>query len=169
MAVFSEKIINAYYSNPEHDTVCVLWSDGKIAREHFLLVDETDDQFNSLLEEWSYESLDQSTAAKIDNEKQIFRNSFENYARDNNLYGYDQEGNEPDQKDKEEIILLNIEDLIFNFDDEDSQNKEELFKLKLKFFDRDEVKNSKAKKKKADLRKSTSPLEAISIYHSFMK
>ncbi len=169
MAVFSEKIINAYYTNAEHDTVGVLWSDGKVAREHFLLVDETDHQFKSLLEEWSYESLDQSTVAKIEDERQIFRNSFENYARDHNLYGYDQDGNEPDQKDKEEIILLNIEDLIFNFDPTDNQNKEELFKLKLKFFDRDEVKNSKAKKKKADLRKSTSPLEAIAIYHSFVK
>jgi hypothetical protein len=168
-AVFSGKIINAYYSNPEHNTVCILWSDGKVAREHYLPVDEGDDQFKALLKEWSYESLDQSTAAKIDNEKQIFRNAFENYARDNNLYGYDQDGKEPEQKDKEEIILLNIEDLIFNFDAKDNQNKEELFKLKLKFFDRDEVKNSKAKKKKADLRKAASPLEAIAIYHSFVK
>ena len=129
-AVFSGKIINAYYSNPEHNTVCILWSDGKVAREHYLPVDEGDDQFKALLKEWSYESLDQSTAAKIDNEKQIFRNAFENYARDNNLYGYDQDGNEPEQKDKEEIILLNIEDLIFNFDAKDNQNKEELFKSK---------------------------------------
>ena len=92
-AVFSGKIINAYYSNPEHNTVCILWSDGKVAREHYLPVEEGDDQFKALLKEWSYESLDQSTAAKIDNEKQIFRNAFENYARDNNLYGYDQDGN----------------------------------------------------------------------------
>ena len=168
-AVFSGKIINAYYSNPEHNTVCILWSDGKVAREHYLPVDEGDDQFKALLKEWFYESLDQSTAAKIDNEKQIFRNAFENYARDNNLYGYDQDGNEPEQKDKEEIILLNIEDLIFNFDAKDNQNKEELFKLKLKFFDRDEVKSSKAKKKKAALRKAISPLEAIAIYQSFVK
>ena len=58
---------------------------------------------------------------------------------------------------------------MFNFDPEDNDQKEELFKLKLKFFDRDEVKSSKAKKKKADLRKAISPLEAIAIYHSFVK
>tara|TARA_Y100000593_G_scaffold86264_1_gene164665 strand:- start:14544 stop:15050 length:507 start_codon:yes stop_codon:yes gene_type:complete len=168
MAVFSDKIINAYYTNPEHNTICILWSDGKVAREHHLPVDEDDDQFNDFLKEWSYESLEESTRVKLDNERNVFRSAFENYARDNNLYGYS-ENSSPEQKDKEEVILLNIEDLIFNFDPKDNQQKEELFKLKLKFFDRDEVKNSKAKKKKADLRKAESPLEAISIYHSFVK
>ena len=61
MAHFSGKIINAYYTNPEQDTVCVMWSDGKIAREHYVVVDENDAQFKELLEEWSYDSLDQAT------------------------------------------------------------------------------------------------------------
>ena len=47
--------------------------------------------------------------------------------------------------------------------------KEELFKLKLKFFDRDEVKSSRKRKAKTDLRKAESPLEAIVLYHSFVK
>ena len=72
-------------------------------------------------------------------------------------------------EEKEEVILLNIEDLIFNFDPEDNVQKEELFKLKLKFFDRDEVKSSKKRKAKTDLRKAETPLEAIVLYNSFVK
>ena len=168
-AIFSEKIINAYYTNPEHNTVCVLWSDDKIAREHMVVVDENDWQFSELLKEWSYESLAESTKVKINNEKNIFHQAFENYARDNNLYGYTVDSEPEIPKHAEEVILLDIEDLMFNFDPEDNDQKEELFKLKLKFFDRYEVKSSKAKKKKADLRKAISPLEAIAIYHSFVK
>ena len=48
-------------------------------------------------------------------------------------------------------------------------NDQELFKLKLKFFDRDEVKSSKKRKAKTDLRKAESPLEAIVLYNSFVK
>ena len=64
MAHFSNKIINAYYTNNDRDTVCVMWSDQEVAREHYLVVDEEDDQFQELLDEWSYDSLDEST--KID-------------------------------------------------------------------------------------------------------
>ena len=48
MAHFSGKIINAYYTNPEQDTVCVMWSDGKIAREHYVVVDENDARVSDL-------------------------------------------------------------------------------------------------------------------------
>ena len=170
MAHFSGKIINAYYTNTERDTVCVMWSDGEFAREHYVVADEEDAQFQELLSEWSYESLNQSTSIYVENARNEFRDAFERYAKQNNLYGYTEDGPPPEYpKENEEVILLNIEDLIFNFDPEDTQQKEELFKLKLKFFDRDEVKSSKKRKAKTDLRKAESPLEAIALYHSFVK
>jgi hypothetical protein len=169
MAHFTNNIINAYYTNGERDTVCVMWSDGKVAREHYLMVDEEDDQFKELLSEWSYDSLDESTKIYVENARNEFKDAFERYAKERNLYGYTEDGGSPEDKEKEEVILLNIEDLIFNFDPEDTQQKEELFKLKLKFFDRYEVKSSKKRKAKTDLRKAESPLEAIVLYNSFVK
>ncbi len=169
MAHFSNKIINAYYTNNERDTVCVMWSDDKVAREHYVIVNEEDTQFQELLSEWSYESLDESTRVYVENARNEFRDAFERYAKERNLYGYTEDGGSPEDKEKEEVILLNIEDLIFNFDPEDNEQKEELFKLKLKFFDRDEVKSSKKRKAKTDLRKAESPLEAIVLYNSFVK
>ena len=169
MALFTGKIINAYYTNTIHDTVCVMWSDGEFAREHYLMVDEEDDQFQELLNEWSYDSLDESTKVYVENARNEFHQAFERYAKERNLYGYTEDGGSPEEKEKEESILLNIEDLIFNFDPEDNEQKEELFKLKLKFFERDEVKSSRKRKAKTDLRKAESPLEAIVLYHSFVK
>ena len=169
MAHFSNKIINAYYTNNERDTVCVMWSDQEVAREHYLVVDEEDDQFQELLDEWSYDSLDESTKIYIENARNEFHQAFERYAKERNLYGYTEDGGTPEDKETEEVILLNIEDLIFNYDPEDNTQREELFKLKLKFFDRDEVKSSKKRKAKTDLRKAVTPLEAIVLYHSFVK
>ena len=58
---FCGRIVEAYYSNPELNTVAILWSDGEKNREYYVNVDEEDDQFNALLKEWSYESLDECT------------------------------------------------------------------------------------------------------------
>ena len=189
---FCGRIVEAYYSNPELDTVAIMWSDGEKNREYYVVVDEEDDQFNALLKEWSYESLDECTRNKNEAGRQEFRDAFQRYAIEQGLYTY---GNpdRPKKKEKEEKeeikalqkkkkkleekleevtvlnILLNVEDLIFNFDPENNQQKEELFKLKLKIFERDVVRNSEAKTKKTALRKAKSPLEVISIYYSFVK
>ena len=77
MAHFTGKIINAYYTNTNHDTVCVMWSDGQVAREHYVTVDENDHQFKELLEEWSYDSLDKATKQYTDNLSQEFKDPFE--------------------------------------------------------------------------------------------
>ena len=73
---FSGKIVEAYYSNPELDTVAVLWSDGERNREYYINVDENDHQFQALLKEWSYESLDEATRKRNENTRQEFRDAF---------------------------------------------------------------------------------------------
>ena len=65
--------------------------------------------------------------------------------------------------------IINVEYLLFNYNPEINQHREELFKLKLKMFEEDIVKNSKAKIKKTAIRKATTPAEAISAYNAFMK
>ena len=159
---FSGRIVEAYYSNPELNTVAVMWSDGERNREYYINVDEEDDQFQALLKEWSYESLDECTRNRNEATRQEFRDAFHNYATDNNLY---QHGN-PDGRRVETRADL---DIIFDFDPDNYQHKEELFKLKLKMFEQDAVKNSKAKTKKTAIRKAETPAEAISAYNTFVK
>ncbi len=168
MAHFSGKIINAYYTNSEHNTVCVMWSDGELAREHYVVVDENDTQFQELLEEWSYDSLDQATQQFNDNVSQEFKDAFERYAIRNNLYGYSEDGSVPRPQDDDEVLRGDLETLILNFDEENIEQKEQLFKLKLKLFEEDVVKSSKKRTAKTDLRKAETPVEAIAAYAKFL-
>ncbi len=168
MAHFSGKIINAYYTNSEHNTVCVMWSDGELAREHYVVVDENDTQFQELLEEWSYDSLDQATQQYHDNVGQEFKDAFERYAIRNNLYGYSEDGSVPRPQDDDEVLRGDLETLILNFDEENIEQKEQLFKLKLKLFEEDVVKSSKKRTAKTDLRKAETPVEAIAAYAKFL-
>ena len=43
--LWSDKITDYYYSNPELDTVAVMWTDPEdgLTREHYIKVDETDE------------------------------------------------------------------------------------------------------------------------------
>ena len=66
---FCGRIIEAYYTNPELDTVCVtyredeqLTPDGEPrAYDYYMEVDETDVRFQALLKEYSYEDLQTTT------------------------------------------------------------------------------------------------------------
>ena len=159
---FSGRIVEAYYSNPELNTVAVMWSDGEKNREYYINVDEEDDQFQALLKEWSYESLDECTRNRNEATRQEFRDAFHQYATEHNLY---QHGDPDYQKEEKQSSL----DIIFDFDPENFVHKEDLFKLKLKMFEQDAVKNSKAKTKKTAVRKAKTPAEAISAYYAFIK
>ena len=199
---FCGRIVEAYYSNPELDTVAIMWSDGEKNREYYVVVDEEDDQFQALLKEWSYESLDECTRGRNEQTRQEFRDAFQRYATEQGLYGFGDKSKQikvvtefveveiDSVKEVEKFVIeevetetikevekavtrqpriINVEYLLFNYNPEINQHREELFKLKLKMFEEDIVKNSKAKIKKTAIRKATTPAEAISAYHTFIK
>ena len=164
---FCGRIVEAYYSNPELNTVAVMWSDGEKNREYYINVDEEDDQFQALLKEWSYESLDECTRNRNEATRQEFRDAFHNYATEHNLYTH----GDPDahtQGEQKTDLQVSL-DFVFDFDPENFVHKEELFKLKLKIFEQDIVKKSKAKAKKTAIRKAENFVEVISAYHTFVK
>lgn len=153
---FSGKIIEAYYTNPELDTVSIIWSDGKKAREYYVVVDEEDHQFQALLSEFTYDDIDECTIKRNEAGRQEFKAAFHRYAIGQKLYI---------EKEEKQASL----DILFDFDPENDKHKEELFKLKLKIFDQDVVQNSKAKTKKTKIRKAETPLETVILYNSFLK
>ena len=159
---FCGRIVEAYYANAELDTVQIMWSDGEKHREYHLKVDENDDQFQALLKEYSYENLDETTRAKNEAGRQLFRDAFHRYATQNNMF------NAENVSQNSEEFQGSL-DLMFEFDPEDAEQKEALFKLKLKIFEQEEVKKSRKKKAKTDIRKAETPIEAIVAYHSFLK
>ena len=163
---FSGRIVEAYYSNPELDTVEIMWTDGEVNRSYHLKVDEDDDQFKALLSEYSYESLDEATRMRNEAGRQAFRDAFHRYATDHGLYGHGADGTGPEEKQADLSI-------IFDYDEEDPLHKEELFKLKLKMFEQDAVKESDnsaiVKTLKKEIRTSKTPLEALVIYSELIK
>jgi len=157
---FCGRIVEAYYNNAELNSVEILWSDGDKNRSYHLAVDEHDAQFQALLSEYSYENLDESTRARNESQRQVFRDAFHRYALQNNMFST---GELPQNPEEFQGSL----DLLFEFDPDDDGQKEALFKLKLKIFEQEKVKNSKSKVNKAAIRKSTTPLEAISAFAKF--
>ena len=154
---WSDKITDYYYTNPEMDTVAVLWTnpDDGLVREHYILVDEADEQWRDFAKEVSYEDIDKRTQVRHEQFREEFREAFQNYAQRNNIES-DYVANQNDS--------LNI---IFEFDHENEKHKDILFKLKLKMFEQEVVKKSKKRTAKTDIRKSETPLEAIKSYTSF--
>jgi len=154
---FCGRIVEAYYTNAPQNTVAILWSDGEKNREYHLKVDEEDDQFKALLAEFSYESIDECTLAKNELGRKWWRDAFESYVEQTGL-----RAGIPEERQSDLSI-------IFDFDPENSEHKEGLFKLKLQMFEQDIVKKSKSKISKASIRKASTPIEAIVAYKKFIK
>ena len=174
------RIIEAYYTSAALDNICVVHNyevpdDGHhtaadgvtpnggemAATVYNISVAENDERLAALLEEFSYEAIDECTRNKNENTRQEFRDAFHRYATQNNMYGH---GLDSGQNQDESQGSLNI---VFDFDPENTEHKEVLFKMKLKMFEQDAVKNSKKRKAKTEIRKAETPVEAIKAYASF--
>ena len=160
--LWSGKITDYYYSNPESNTVAVLWTDPEdgLTREHYIKVDETDEQWRDFVKEVPYEKIDERTRAKHEVHREQFRIAFREYS----------------QKYPDEVeIVKPFEDIIIEFlagfDKEDSLKKEQLFKLKHKVLEQEIVKNSKSSDKfknaKTFIRKANTPIEVLLGYMVF--
>jgi hypothetical protein len=165
--LWSDKITDYYYSNPELDTVAVMWTDpdDKLTREHYIKVDESDEQWRDFVAEVSYEKIDERTMVRHEQFREQFREAFNNYAQPHDV----------NQNVDQTIQPANFEDIIINFindfDVTNVEHKETLFKLKLKVFELEIVKNSKSAEKfknaKTFIRKSENPVEVLLGYMVF--
>lgn len=165
MAYFWEdKIADVTYTNPELDTVKILWKDGDdVYREHYLKVDEEDEQFQALLEVTSYEDIELRTKAANDIVRQEFKDAFNDYAE---RVGMNVDtGENPEYKDADYFKFF------VSFDPKSPEDKERLFSLKLNVFEQFEVKNAdtsdNSKKTKTAIRKSIDPIQILSLLQSF--
>ena len=135
---FCGRIIEAYYTNPELDTVCVtyredeqLTPDGEPrAYDYYMEVDETDARFQALLKEvfirgFTKQRLKRDTRYIV----KIFKILLVNILRRNGLTSSLSDDRLVEKPG------LNFYDEFFNFDEQDVKHKEELFRLKLRIFE----------------------------------
>ena len=177
---FVGKIIEAYYTSAKLDNICVVHNyevpddgvhtqadgvtpnGGEIAATVYnISVADNDDRLAALLEEFSYEAIHECTRNKNENARQEFRDAFHRYATQQNMYGH---GLDSGANQDESQGSLNI---VFDFDPENNDHKEVLFKLKLKMFEQEEVKSSRKRTAKTEIRKAETPAEAIKAYAKF--
>ena len=170
--LWTDKITDYYYSNPELDTVAVLWTDpdDNLVREHYIMVDEEDEQWRDFVKVVSYEDIDKRTQARHEQFREQFREAFRDWA------GRNESNNDGDsagdsaggtEKPYEDVVI----DFLSTYDKESPEQKEQLFKLKLKIFEQDIVKNAKSsdnfKNAKTFIRKAKSPIEVLLGYMVF--
>jgi hypothetical protein len=63
MAVFSGKITKAFFTNPSHDTIQVIYKDGKKNIDHYIGVDYDHPDFRDLIKEYSIGRIEKATLA----------------------------------------------------------------------------------------------------------
>tara|TARA_A100001037_G_C14909671_1_gene526644 strand:+ start:155 stop:763 length:609 start_codon:yes stop_codon:yes gene_type:complete len=167
---FCGRIIEAYYTNPELDTVCVtyredeqLTPDGEPrAYDYYMEVDETDARFQALLKEYSYETIQETTEERARVYRKDFQNIVKEYIKENGLTSSLSDDRLVEKAQKK------LFDSIINFDEQDVKHKEELFRLKLLVFESDVAENAN-RDQKVKIRKASSPLEVLATYYDIIK
>ena len=151
MAVFSGKIIEAYYANSENDCVEVIYKQGEKAINHFLKVDFNNQDFKDLIEEYDTDKIAASTIARN-----------RQYAKQ--LSDMIDQGIKSKTDVKQRVSIEEFIDSMLNFNSSDKQSAEILFALKVKVFENDKVKSCDDKDLKSSLRSAKTPVDLISIF-----
>lgn len=154
MAIFSGKIIEAYFANSENDAVEVIYEEGKRAINHYLPVDYNNQDFKDLVEEYSTDKIAEATIARN-----------RRYAQQ--LSDIVDAGIKSKTDLKQRVSVEDFVKSILNFDPDDAQCKEMLFTLKVEIFETQKVKQSTDKQKKSNLRSAQTPLELLVAYNEF--
>ena len=155
MAIFSGKIIEAYFANSENDTVEVIYRENDKAVVFYVPVDHENQLYKDLVKEYDSELISQST---------LNRNKL--YAKQVKDLVFAQKTALVNQKHK-----TNIEDFVNILIDFKGENKEHLdvmFQLKVRIFEQDLIKKSSNKELKSKIRTSKTPLEILYYYKELM-
>lgn len=153
MAIFSGKIIEAYYTNKEKNTIEVIYKDGEKAINHYLTYDPSHPDFQDLIKEYGSENLLKTTTNRLNGYRSQLKKVVSDY----------QQGALKVAEDEVNSLRNNFFSSLLNFDIENQKHLEFLFTLKLKIFELDVVKNSTDTEKKDLIRNSKTILEVLNI------
>ena len=161
MAEFKGKLIEAYFSNNEKDTICAVFNtetpDGPRATDFYINVDPNEYYYQELLKEMTIEEIEAHTQKRLETYTENLKKLVKKWA------GGDIKEWDPKSVDK--AVNTRIINFLFNFDKDDKKQQELMFRMKLKMFEQDVVKNAKDKDaEKSDLRKAETPLDVILSY-----
>ena len=159
------EVFEAYFTNEERDTITVelVSPDDHETPESTLNVflytipaDKTNPDYKALLKKVSEDELYERTVNKFRAEREQFEEMVMNIAKEN-----DEFQTIAGQKGSMEFIQSVVRWI------EKDMSEEDLFRFKLNLFETETVQKSKAKTKKANLRKATTAKEAFKIFLDF--
>ena len=161
MAEFKGKLIEAYFSNNEKDTICAVYNtdtpDGPISTDFYINVDPNEYYYQELLKEMTIEEIEEHTQKRLEVYTENLKKLVKRWA------GGDIKEWDPKSVDK--VVNTRLINFFFDFDKDDKVQQEIMFRMKLRIFEKDEVKNAKNKDaEKSDIRKAESPLDVILSY-----
>ena len=189
MAEFSGKIVSAFYADEGFTAIKVLYEDNEVLTPWIVTVDETNPDYQALLEEgWDNERLIDETAERRRAESQAYNMEINAAARE--MLGLkelqDEKNRLLEEKKKaqskaeeQEQILLSldkevkvktnqIDNAFFQMVWEANEDKEQLFKFKLWALELDFV-QSASKEIKASIRRCTSLIDGLNIVNDLSK
>lgn len=149
MAIFSNKIIEASFTNKDQNQIEILYKEDDKLYPYNIQVDHNHPDFQDLIKEYPLEKIQKNTNAKIKsfmaeveaaNIKDLDRVKATIFSKANNF--------------------TNWYDFMFHFDKKSATHMDYLFELKLKLFDEKKVKEMSEDKKNL-IRDSLNPLEII--------
>lgn len=155
MAIKGHEFLTAHFTNNERTIVEAYWTtpDGKETRVEYIEAKEGDVNWDILLKHIDIDSLHENTYQHIKQQNQAFEETVIKYGKERGLLY----SGEVSMELYETLISL-----IFKpFDKE--EDKEKLFLTKLKLFEVDQIKKSKNRILKAELRKALTIVDAIKI------
>jgi hypothetical protein len=157
MAIFSGKIIEAYYSNPEKTLIEIIYKEGEKAYAYHLEHNHNSQDFKDLINEYSLEKILKTTTERLNGYRQQLKKVVSDYQKK----ALEKAENEVDR------LREKFFDPLINFDKNNQIHQEFMFSLKLKIFDLDKIKNSKDEETKTVIRNSKTILEILNAYNKF--
>jgi len=153
MAIFSGKIIEAYYTNSDNDSVEVIYKEGKRAINHYLPMDMGHPDVKDLLDEYPLAKIADSTVARnkeaINQLNRIVEAKVKQKVEDKPMQNFD-----------------SVMEYIINYDPK--KQAEDLFSLKLKIFEKEIVKDFNDNEVKTKIRQAKTPLDVLLAYRDII-
>jgi hypothetical protein len=154
MAIFSGKIIEAYYTDANNTTVEVIYKEGEKAINHYLSTDMSHPDFKDLIREYPVTKIADTTISR-------------------NKEAYKQLNRVVEAKLKQKIEdkpmqnFDSVMEFVINYDPK--KQAEQLFSLKLKIFEKDVVKDSNDNDTKTVIRQAKTPLDVLLAYREILE
>jgi len=151
-------LVNAYFTDNEKSIVCTEWqsnTEDEAFRTYTFNADENNRWWRALLKHHiDIDSIHENTVARIRNMRQTYEDELVAIARANNeLTEYTSN-------------IEALQDSMLDYFDKLHDN-ESLFKLKLKIFEREKIKQNENRELKANLRKAKTLYEILEAYSKF--